>query len=531
MKMRKLLATGVAATLAVTSLATAASAAELAFPMGKTEGTVKQTDILGWQLVDIDYLTEDNLGGLTGFIYVNSKWGNYNLDGAKLVITGRQAENGESKDYTYNFVDTLVEGQGEYDGKYVIELVDGAANKAGQVNINAYNKIDSIKIYVNRSKTYGNASDYDKDWGIDGNGQDIATIDVIGTSGVLIDLEDDIETSKVDKGNWSNVEKSTKVNYPFLPVTDGFDGEKVDTVLKRKEIIPLSYAGAWSAMTVETIGDQWIKGLIANYDDNQSYGDNGLGDAPVIFGGFASQVADFFNKQTNGTITFKFTTPTASSSTAWENGGVPSTQVGIKNFLGDATANDFALFFNYDQTGSLQAVTSIDANAGTVTFTIDDVLDALGGQTIGVINNVFYGLVKGATNLQNPWGGDWTYKVDGKDVALPGLYIESVTLAYAEDEAADDDIVEDDADDAEDDADDVVEDDADDADDDVDLDDDADDVIEDDADDAEDDADVDGEVVTTPDTDDDANPPTGVALAVVPAMIAAAAVVVSKKRK
>ncbi len=509
MKMRKLLATGVAATLAVTSLATAASAAELAFPMGKTEGVVKQTGILGWQLLDIDYLVGDELSGLTGTITLANKG---ELTGAKLVISGKKSEEDEYKDYTYNFVDN-------YDGTYGIELVAGAVIKNGQVNINAYYQIDSIKVYIDRATTYDNATGYDKDWGFWGNGNVWATIDVVGTSGALVDLESDMENSDTTAWYGENITKETKVKYPFLPVTDGINNNAVDTVLKRTEIVELSAAGSHQAYTAEMIAEDWSK-LFHNTDGNQSYGDNGLGDTPRIFAGLASQIADFFNKQTNGTITFKFTTPTASSGTAWENGGVPSTQVGIKNFLGDATANDFALFFNYEQTGALQAVTSIDANAGTVEFNIDDVLDALGGQTIGVIDNVFYGLVKGATAFKN---------AAGEDTSLMGLYVESVTLAYAEDEAADDDIVEDDADDVvEDDADDVVEDDADD---DVEIDDDADDVIEDDADDAEDDADVEGDVVTTPDVDDDSNPATGVALAVVPAMIAAAAAVVSKKRK
>ena len=57
-----------------------------------------------------------------------------------------------------------------------------------------------------------------------------------------------------------------------------------------------------------------------------------------------------------------------------------------------------------------------------------------------------------------------------------------------------------------------------------------DDAEEDDA--TEDDAEVNGDVIDTPVVeDDDANPGTGVALAVVPAMVAAAAVVLSKKRK
>ena len=160
-------------------------------------------------------------------------------------------------------------------------------------------------------------------------------------------------------------------------------------------------------------------------DGNQSYDDKGLGTNPNEFAGLSSQVADFFNKQTNGTITFKFTTAAAASGTQWVTGGIPSTQVGLKNALGDATANDFALFFNYQSTGSLQAVASIDADAGEVTFDISDVLDQLGGQTKGVIENVYFGLAKG---------------VKYEDKTVDGLKVETVTLAYDEDDADDSDV-------------------------------------------------------------------------------------------
>ncbi|MGN0577768.1 MAG: hypothetical protein ACI4J4_04020, partial [Ruminiclostridium sp.] len=296
-------------------------------------------------------------------------------------------------------------------------------------------------------------------------------------------------------------EKSTTVDYPFMAVTD----DNGDKTLTRHEIDILSYAGA-----------KYADGIDWDTDGDQTYDDNGLGTNPNDFAGLASQVGDFFNKQTNGTITFKFTAATASTGTAWQNGGVPSTQVGIKNALGDATANDFALFFNYDQTGSLQAVAAVDANAGTVTFDISDVLDALDGKTIGVIDNIYYGMTKGVT--YSDLGG------------AVGLKVESITLAYDED-ADDDADIEDDTDVEEDDDDAVVEDDDDDDDAVVEDDDDDDDDYVDDDDD--DDADVDGDedMVDAADDDDDANPGTGVALAVVPALVAAAAVVVSKKRK
>ena len=266
-------------------------------------------------------------------------------------------------------------------------------------------------------------------------------------------------------------------------------------------------------------------------DTNQSYEATFWdGTAPMGFAGLASQVADFFNKQDNGKITFTFAAAAGNTSGKWSD-GVPSTEVGLKGYTSEYL-HDFALFFNYlNTTGTMISAEKLDVTAGTITFDIADYLKDCGGLTKATLENIYYGLDNGIEDLTA-----WSRKY--------GLWVSKVELSYddagaaAVDATTDDDTAEDNAavvvaDDDDDDAkvedddifedDDVIEDDDDD-DDDVDA-----DVIEDDDD---DDTDVNNDVdYVDAGADDDANPGTGVGLAVIPAIVAAAAVVVSKKRK
>ena len=333
--------------------------------------------------------------------------------------------------------------------------------------------------------------------------------------GTLIDEIETLIKPGVRVG-WQGKEAKTENHFAFVEKTTN------NAIIYRADCWPLSIANAYRADTPAAIG----AGAYTK-DVNQSYLDSGLGDTPKYFGGLASQCADFFNKQTNGKIIFKFTAN--ASSDTWKNGGVPSTEVGLKNSLAGTA---MALFFNYNQsTGSLISIGEVDAEAASITFDISNILDDMGGLVKGNISDIYYGLNKGLE-----------YKSDiyGKDKV--GYIVESVTLEYddapaavdatTDDDAADDDaavVVADDDDD-----DDVIADDDDDiaADDDIiedddDDDDDAGEIIEDDDD---DDDDVNNDVDYV-DADDDANPGTGVGLAVIPAIVAGAALVVSKKRK
>ncbi|MBO5383067.1 MAG: hypothetical protein J6A30_02075 [Ruminococcus sp.] len=510
MKMRKLLATAVAASLAVTSMATVASAAEKSWNMGHSKGTINFTASKFAEFSTMYALSQAQIdeGETLGTsaedkIIVSDVEGTADkpaltqVKSVTLNVTGvKGTRTAASKTYSYAFkqyndaaaTSENYDGTGDY---FALEIKTDKGDATNQFIPGQFVEITKMELVVEGYDETGNKDTYvkygTKDWGRDGSGLEVQC----GWTATGVGAE--VAQLCYTGYYWGYADKSTSVDYPFMPVTE-FKG---DDKLGREEIRVLSVSGDYASDNIYSEGN--------TDNSNQSYEgeDTRDGEVKKDFAGLATQVADFFNKQTNGTITFKFTTGTEAGGVDWENGGIPSTQTGIKNFMGDATANDFALFINYRQTGSLQAVTELDKDAGTVTFDISDILDAMGGQTLGTIDNIYYGLRKGV-------------EYDDKDVK--GLKVETVTLAYDEDADVEADI-EDDAEE-EDDADVEIEED------------DADDAEEEDADDAEeeDDADASGDVVVE-EEDDDANPGTGVALAVVPAMVAAAAVVLSKKRK
>ena len=517
MKMTKLLASGTAALVAVASLASVASAAEQTFDMAITTGTIKLSTSAGNELGSQYALSQAQIdaGETLGIsaddalvlALADGSTDANKVTGITLNVTGvKGTRSASAKTYTYKFTqfdDEACKSQ-NYDGtgKYFQLKMYADKGPLDSFVPSQFVEITKIELVVNGETTVLTASEYDA-WGSSVWGSyNGAALKLVSYGWQAGGVADDI--AKLAYTPWGfnyASEKSTTNNYPFI-------AKKVsgaNNTLLRQDIQLLSYMGAYNATTNG-----------GNTDGNQSYDDNGLGTNPNEFAGLSSQVADFFTKQTNGTITFKCTTAAAASGTTWSNGGIPSTQVGLKNALGDATANDFALFFNYQSTGSLQAVAAIDADAGEVTFDISDVLDQLGGQTKGVIENVYFGLAKGI-------------KYDDKDVE--GLKVETVTLAYDED-SDDDSDVEDPDDDTDTDEDpDVDEDPSDDTDEDPSIDEDPDDDDDDANVDNADDDNTDGENTVIVKPSDDSNPNTGVALAVVPAAIAAAAVVVSKKRK
>jgi hypothetical protein len=298
----------------------------------------------------------------------------------------------------------------------------------------------------------------------------------------------------------------TDVNAPFGTIT-------------RDEVWNLSTTHDY---TSEDRAARWFDGATQTY----TVEDYRKGTQPHGFAGLASQMADFFNLCLNGKVTFTFVDVTSTAGSGWLNGGIPSTEVGLRNVLSGANPDDFALYINYNTTtGSLETVVDIDVDAGEVTFDISKNLEALGGYTIGTVHDIYYAMTKGTTKLSD---GTW------------GMVVSKVTLTSEEESdvaaAGDDDdddvvVVEDDDDDVV-----VVEDDDDDVvvvedDDDIIIEDDDDDVVVIDEPEPIEDDDIGGEVIVVTGDDDDANPHTGVALAVVPAIVAAAAIVVSKKRK
>ena len=133
MKINKILAAGIAATLAVTSLAAVASAETVSqtFDMAKTIGTEKMTFTLAkfTDNTDITTITSGNIH-LRGI-------GTWEMDSAQLKITGTRNGGTNTVSESYNFL---------YGQEF--EFVTGAVNQAGQANISSWDAVTSAEIIV-----------------------------------------------------------------------------------------------------------------------------------------------------------------------------------------------------------------------------------------------------------------------------------------------------------------------------------------------------------------------------------------------
>ena len=606
MKMNKILAAGVAASLAVTSLAAVASAADRTFEMKYTVGKYtyspsanknpsEQLDaaIFGMNhytaldattgfggVANVDKFNTDGQTGAGNVSYkdfdayipvvvdTNADFLLKKTHGLKVVIKGYK-KNGVTGNFTpITETATLVPYTDDTDTdiNYVLPLYYGSAPEGyfmpcdfdaidtvsivlgdvENVDLDGLNEAQYTKLEEFKSKNTPDtlqvtagadgliATTADNGAEILGNGaaNGYVTMKVKAVSDAAYLVGADVADGEITRGaniagvalydeitkligtdgitiNWKSKEGSTYDKEAWLPKTDGIRGQKEDTILNRFEIVELSTTRDYESSTTATKG--FIQ-VVDGYNQSFTETDYNKGTQPQGFAGLASQVADFFNKQLNGTITFHFAAGKTSEGGGWLNGGVPSTEVGLKNAITGATANDFALFVNYGSTtGSLQAVTEVKAEELSVSFDISEILDALNGQTIGTVQDIYYGMVKGVTY----------------DEGI-GFKVDKVVLAYDED-ADDGDIVDGDEDEGD------VDVDTDEDEGDVDTDEDEGDVDVD-TDEDEGDGEVDGDTDEDLPTDEDEagedeNPGTGVALAVVPAIMAAAAVVVSKKRK
>ena len=217
------------------------------------------------------------------------------------------------------------------------------------------------------------------EWGVVETKTDsVKAFTIVKNFGTANDLTNLITDLINDTKSFTYDTKYVRYDYPFLPTTDvDFDG-----IVTRNEVDILSYSAFGTGLG--------IRG----------------------FEGLASQVAEFFNHKTNGTITFRVTTAPSVMGTVWSNGGVPSTQTGL--FTGTKLNNIMGLFFNYDTTGSLVATSQI-APDGTITFDISDILDAVGGNTLASLRNIYYGLIGGIGYTTEP---------------IKGVKIDQVILSY-----------------------------------------------------------------------------------------------------
>lgn len=570
MKINKILAAGIAATLAVTSLSAVvgAEAVTKEFEMANTVGTIETKGSLGGR--ELALLATESGGALvqnpdlaagTGtpaagsvdkFIFVED--GNFDgsngvvlLNSVKLNITGIKGQkNATSKTYTYDFANFDSNWNQVYDGSGIYWVLNSYASGEAPLNgldISQFVEVTSISIDVTSKNTGLTKNEYNnwKNWDYTDS---LTCHQAFNTAAANVGVEKAINDAfqYYAGGTMEISNQSTKDLYAFLEKTTS------DTTINRNKVQVLSSAAAYRAGSLYTGWGQ----TEGTSSATQSYKDSdGTGTAPFWFGGLASQCADFFNKQTNGKITFQFTAK-ASSGSDWKEGGIASTEVGLKSTL---AGTNMGIFVNYEQsTGSLVSLGVVDSDALTVTFDISDILNDMGGLTKGNISDIYYGMNKGLdyksddyTSIHAGEAGDavtyapngiW-YISDDKHHAI-GYIVEKVILSYedgADVDAAEEEVVDEpedveepeDIEEEEEEPEDIEEPEEEPEEEEEEE---PEFVIEPEEEEEENNGDVDIiEPTNTAKADDDANPGTGVALAVVPAIVAAAAVVVSKKRK
>jgi len=493
MKMRKLLAGAVAASLAVTSLATVAFADETKsfwvgganarafFNNAVLEATIGAS---GTQAANTDLVLSAKL---TSKIDTTK---DVVIDGATLKVTGFETEKSTAtteKTYTFIKVD---------DNNFKLQVIgaDSATAVTGStLNAADFYSITKAQLSVSGHATFASFTEKPCDWLTDGG---YNVLDLNLTQGGSGDDMSAIIAEKFDATYNSGIDYTIEE----VAITPDF----FKTAIKNKD-------GKWEAINdAERVYDTINNGIFVNFNE-----------IPTMEG-FAQQTANFFNGYEAGEIIFQLAKPTGELGSngnggfdldelwGWADSDMKADHTIIfTGAAGEIISNDLALAFNVDDLGSsvLTSVAKINTDDLTITFDISDILSAMGGKLKGNLHNVCYAL-----------SGELLEALKISHFEITGVTFNAFDTVE-EDVEGDVDVEDDDAD-AE-----IEDDDAT-----VEEDDDA--AIEDDTTEEDDDADVEGDVIDTPVVeDDDANPGTGVALAVVPAMVAAAAVVLSKKRK
>ncbi|MGN0579168.1 MAG: hypothetical protein ACI4J4_11160, partial [Ruminiclostridium sp.] len=173
MKMNKILAAGIAATLAVTSLASVASAEEITFDMGQTTGTIKLSQSGGVELSG--YTTTSGANEYLGIaaddmIIVKVNPGDADkVTGVSLTVTGIKGDrNSSTKPYTYKFTNyydaaCTVPTYGT-DGEYWALNAYASTAPADSFVPGQFVEITKITIDVTGETTVTTAAEYDA-WG------------------------------------------------------------------------------------------------------------------------------------------------------------------------------------------------------------------------------------------------------------------------------------------------------------------------------------------------------------------------------
>lgn len=493
-RMKKILSLFLAVLMVFCFSATAAAeVAEISFPMIVSTGyiTLKGTEMVSTSLVP-NTIADD-------YIVIAENAGCPDITSLKLIIEGERYNTTYVANVEYefeNYLDLVCTQKADKTGdgiywKLPIKTIVASTN---QFLVTGFSRIFTIGI----SATALIETEEEKvyyEWGTTTMATPVGTnFTIVRPFANASNITDIIRDAITAITSFKFVSKEVHYDYPFIPMTDlDHDG-----IIVRNEVQLLS-----GSMLGTGIGEPGFEGL-------------------------ASQVGKFFNKQKNGTITFKVTTAPSTKANVWMNNGIPSSQVGIFNPLTPVNNNIFGLFFNYDTTGSLVSVANLEAD-GTITFDISQVLSDIGYNSLASIRNIYYGLVGGVGYSDRMVKG---YKIDKvilsydnvvdelgePEVTTTTTEITTTTTTTTTEEEEEEIVVIDENEDV-------------DTTDEIPLEEDEDidepDIIVDEDDDS---SDVDNDTDFI-DTDEDTNPATGVVFAPIPVIIAAAAMILSKKKK
>ena len=380
--MKKIISLILAATMAVFGLSITATAEskEMTFPMTTTTGTISFKGVTGISTNLEPGATNDDS------IVITETGDMPPLSGVTLVVEGERGRSYVNNvEYPFiNYIDEncTVRATKAGDGAYWKLNISTLVAYIGDFLVDSYSHIYSLSIVTTGEITTTDEKEFNY-W--NSNTQYITgqTFKIVKDFTYSNNVTDVIADLVLAANNMSYVTREVVYDYPFLANTD----VNSDALITRQEVECLSYSRLG--------GGEGISG----------------------FEGLASQVANFFNKQTNGTITFHVTTNPAKRGLTWTDGGVPSSQLGIISGNYTNTNNLIGLFFNYDTTGSLVSASHVDEN-GNIVFDISQVLNDIGGNSLSTIHSIYYGLIGGLTYTEQ---------------LVKGLKIDQVTLSYSTD--------------------------------------------------------------------------------------------------
>lgn len=259
-----------------------------------------------------------------------------------LIVEGERHSRNYSEKVEYNFVnytDANCTQNATTEGKYWKLDLFANTTYSGGFLVSSFTRIDNITL---ATEAYCKTEDEKFYSGFGNTNQTYSTgrvftvISDFASSTELTNIISELASTATD---YKFTYKEVYLDYPVLATTDRDN----DGIISRTEVERLSYS--------ELGEGKGIKG----------------------FEGLSSQVAAFFNKQTNGKIAFKLTTAPSTIVSDWNNGGIPAYSTGVFASNVANTDNLIGLFFNYETTGSLVSASKIGAD-GTITFDISNVL-------------------------------------------------------------------------------------------------------------------------------------------------------------